>query len=662
MTHFRRSMSALTHTPSQGLSAASQGTATTPAAPDNHPKANAGVFIREMTLQGGTSLVLQDDSIVVFVGPNNSGKSLTLREIFQMSAGREHVGRWITGLQIQRMGDEDKLLKMLSPFRREGGEFQFSESRFSSLTESEIKTLWVSDKPYLGKLTDLFFNHMTTERRLADCSQAEAFDALERRYGTHPIHNLYLDFDLEVRISRLFRRAFATDLVVHRSAGRTIPLFVGERPHFDTGENPVSRTYLDKIEALERLEDQGDGLKSFASLLLRVWTGHHSVLLLDEPEAFLHPPQARAVGELIATGIDREKQIFVATHSNDVIQGLLSRFPGRVSVVRLERSSKGPIATYLPSEQIAELWRDPILRYSNVLNGLFHGRVVVTESDGDCKFYEAVASTLPQPLISTFYTYGGGKDRLPVIVRAMRALHVPVRSVVDLDIIADDGPIRRLLEAHGRSWNEFEADVKHLRAVIQSKKAWLVGSGFKARVSDVLKQIDDEVIVQRPYLDRIREAMRETSPWESVKTAGVAMIPPGEPNRRVRDLLGRFQQAGIFVVPVGEMEGFCRSVGGKGPKWVEAVLTRDLEQDAELKEARDFVFSLSLEGDESFILSTPNVPPRRFASDDFFYVDSKFNRIVRTIGNVARAVLLVLLAGCVAFVFLSAVVQTVAKP
>ena len=42
-------------------------------------------------------------------------------------------------------------------------------------------------------------------------------------------------------------------------------------------------------------------MRSFASVILHLLAPNtQSVLLLDEPEAFLHPPQARLLGEFIA--------------------------------------------------------------------------------------------------------------------------------------------------------------------------------------------------------------------------------------------------------------------------------------------------------------------------------------------------------------------------
>jgi hypothetical protein len=43
-------------------------------------------------------------------------------------------------------------------------------------------------------------------------------------------------------------------------------------------------------------------------------------------------------------------------------------------------------------------------------------------------------------------------------------------------------------------------------------------------------------------------------------------------------------------VPVGELEGFCRSVRGHGPKWTQGVIEGgSLEDRPDLEEARQFV-------------------------------------------------------------------------
>lgn len=69
-------------------------------------------------------------------------------------------------------------------------------------------------------------------------------------------------------------------------------------------------------------------------------------------------------------------------------------------------------------------------------------------------------------------------------------------------------------------------------------------------------------------------------------------MPSGDPSLAIERLLNSLRAAGLFVVEVGELEGFVRTVGNHGPAWVNQVLQRDLRADAELETARQFVRTL----------------------------------------------------------------------
>lgn len=59
------------------------------------------------------------------------------------------------------------------------------------------------------------------------------------------------------------------------------------------------------------------GLRSFVGVLLNAFVSYQSILFIDEPEAFLHPPQARLLGKMLAKDLPPERQLFLATHSAD---------------------------------------------------------------------------------------------------------------------------------------------------------------------------------------------------------------------------------------------------------------------------------------------------------------------------------------------------------
>lgn len=65
------------------------------------------------------------------------------------------------------------------------------------------------------------------------------------------------------------------------------------------GRDRLSYEYIQEIEKLPTLHSQGDGMRSYVGVLLHTSVGRESILLIDEPEAFLHPPQARQLGTML---------------------------------------------------------------------------------------------------------------------------------------------------------------------------------------------------------------------------------------------------------------------------------------------------------------------------------------------------------------------------
>ena len=88
-----------------------------------------------------------------------------------------------------------------------------------------------------------------------------------------------------------------------------------------------------------------------------------------------------------------------------------------------------------------------------------------------------------------------------------------------------------------------------------------------------------------------KRVFRSLSSWDEIKRAGRSAFPAGQAVKHFDELRVACSAAGLWIVPVGELEGFCRSIdAGHGPSFVAKVLEeRDLESDPELQEAREFV-------------------------------------------------------------------------
>jgi hypothetical protein len=430
-----------------------------------------------------------------------------------------------------------------------------------------------------------------------------------RAAPTHPIHYLAEDSELEERVSGDFRAAFREDLVVHHGAGNEIPLLVGSAPQveFTPGRRWVSNNYWEKIEMLTPLQTEGDGMRSFVGVLLHATLVDYSVVLVDEPEAFLHPPQARLLGRMLAQKKKKDSQLLIATHSADVVRGLLDAGSDNVRVVRLRRRGNVNEVCELDTVGVKTLWADPVLRYSNVLDGLFHENVVVCEGDADCRFYEAVAVAVAEKdglaVPDAMFVHCGGKERMATVVSALRAVGVPVAAVGDFDVLNTEACLRGVLEALGGEWSAIVGDWQLTKDAVDSKKPELDSEQINQQVRAVLNGVSEQYF-PREARDQIQKILRRSTPWSVAKEQGKTFVPPGEPTQACNRLLRYCQLHGLFLVEIGELEGFVRSVGRKGPAWVNKVLaTKDLAGDLELEEARKFV--------KQFLNFSPPAPDRR---------------------------------------------------
>ena len=122
------------------------------------------------------------------------------------------------------------------------------------------------------------------------------------------------------------------------------------------------------------------------------------------------------------------------------------------------------------------------------------------------------------------------------------------------------------------------------------QKPWSNAKEIKEAILEKLDALPAEGAFPREKRSEIEAIFREATPWDAVKKAGETAIPAGQATQQFGKLKEYCKQVGLWIVPVGELEGFCKSVGGHGPGWVQQVLEeRDLSADSDLQRARDFV-------------------------------------------------------------------------
>jgi hypothetical protein len=196
------------------------------------------------------------------------------------------------------------------------------------------------------------------------------------------------------------------------------------------------------------------------------------------------------------------------------------------------------------------IWTTPFLRYSNVIQGMFHKVVVLCEADGDCLWYASVASHIASEIgvddQEILFIPGGGKDQIPGSMAALRSLNVDAFAIVDFDSLFEIQFMTKLIKAAGISDEALLSDV---RSFIRSSQ----NDHFEA----------------------------------NARKMGITGVSPGTATQLAKSVLGRLKANGILVVPVGALEDFDRTHGGKGTAWVSSALAANAHESN--LEAKDLI-------------------------------------------------------------------------
>jgi hypothetical protein len=338
----------------------------------------------------------------------------------------------------------------------------------------------------------------------------------------------------------------------------------------------ILNVYAEKLEKYDKVNEQGDGIRSFVGILLYLMIDRYCTFLIDEPESFLHPPQANIMGKLIAESLDNNQQAFISTHSEEILKGLLEIAPERVKIIRIERNENKNYLHILDNSKVKEIWNDPLLKYSNIMSGLFHNNVVVCESDSDCKMYSAINNELNREngkYSETLFVYANGKHRIAKIVSALKSLNVQVKAIVDIDVFKEEITFEKLVSSFNIN---YETEIKSKYHCIESNLSNEKSEIERKNIEKLLKKISENTSknLTNDEIKDIEKSIKKESKWEKLKKYGTSGTIKGDAVIAFKTLNEILEDNGIFIVSVGEIENFITEVGGHGPEWVDKVLEK----------------------------------------------------------------------------------------
>ncbi|MBS0252416.1 MAG: ATP-binding protein [Proteobacteria bacterium] len=495
-------------------------------------------------------------SVTIFVGPNNSEKSLLLREINALckdGSNGPHT-RILDTLQFEGVDEQTaqidlkKIQRAISPGEAlqpgqssiwlNGGHSVVDNQTYLIGRKQPNQHLSLYAYYYLSGLT-LWLDGAT---RIGLLNQVPPGDL---KAPVAPLAKIFMNDPMRTKWRTEVHNAFELYPAIDATVGNILSVRFGSTP--PSKERSFEEENIDWMKAARPLEEVSDGVKAFSGILLQVFAGDPKVILIDEPEAFLHPSLARTLGKSLATAAHSEdKFVFVSTHSSEFVMGAIQS-GAVVNIVRLTHDAGVGTARLLPNDDLVQMMNDPMLRSVGVLSGLFFNNVVVTEGDTDRAFYQEVNERLlaagdPRAIPHALFLNADNKDTIPAIVGPLRKLGIPAVGVFDLDVVRE-GKTKwtRLLEGSGLPSGQHEASHKLRQNVLEN----------------LVKAAPKEAAKPEIYFKR---------------NGGIELLK-GDQREAANNFCDDLEKYGSFIVRKGEVESWLKhlSLPSKDGGWRAAI-------------------------------------------------------------------------------------------
>jgi len=516
--------------------------------------------------------------LVVLVGPNSSGKSQLLQDVYRRLAGEPRQLVVASDIQIEKP-PLDPFLRCLeqegyfSMFEDEAGtkhmrpltmylgmgqalgqiQPQQAQQWYGSFAP-EAPHFTRRQSPFLNYFGRLLVTALFLDRRLTSLSSTATIDFTSQP-PQHDLHALYLNDKAKELLYSEMLNSFGRAVWPDTSRGNTISLKVSDEGLLPTAEDRLSHKKMSEFRAIEV---EGDGMKSYVATCVALLLGARPVCLIDEPEMCLHPPQAYNLGRFIGRfGTSPNTATVIATHSSHLLRGVLQTAP-RVQIVRLTRRDRVFSAHLVPAADLTEALSRPTLRAEAVLDGIFAQAVVVVEADGDRLVYQAAWETLHDDFrMDLHFSTVGGTGGIADTCGLYRTLKIPIAVIADLDMLVDGERMARVLDklVDDRAVkDELLQSCNNVAETVRSHPPTMLPADVATELSSISASgMDwnkrDDVELRR----RLGRLANDIDRMRRLKRGGIGAYS-GELGDKMGVLLEQLKEHGLFLVPVGELE------------------------------------------------------------------------------------------------------------
>ena len=563
---------------------------------NNYPS----ISIKSIKFKNQKLVTFNKDDIILLVGANNSGKSRTLKDIRDKILNNNKPLVLVDDIEFTENNfSAESLISYIKENLKKNntGDFVFTSDDFCGYTYNSYYFNQMRDGSFFdGKdLYKLFYTFLSTENRLNITKPIQLMNFQDSQ-AISVINKLRTDQEMITKLNFFLNNSIKKAIEIddrNIDPQSQISYIIGDFEKIEKMVNCKRRDFYNQKDEYEALSDQGDGIRSTVAILASLIVNSNQLYLIDEPETFLHPPQARQLGRDIGE-LSRGKQSFIATHNIDFIRGILESDSKRVKIIKIDRIGNDNVFNCLKNESVEEIAKDKNLKYSNLLNGLFYERVILCEDESDCKFYSAILETINTAVYqSTLFCAVGGKGQFKRIIPLLKELHITWYIIADIDLINNSKAVEGILNSI-KSDNYKEVKDSHKDFLNLFKES--VDSQIKKQVdiqrsiNDIFKEVKKDKYMSDETSNRIKELLKNTNSFHLLKTSGVHAITSSECYKNYVTVNKYLRKNHIFLLECGEIERLIKTISGHGIKWVDNVLEKYPNIEDEIyKEAKAFM-------------------------------------------------------------------------
>ncbi|MCT2338041.1 ATP-dependent endonuclease [Corynebacterium sp. p3-SID1056] len=551
--------------------------------------------IESILLKSNGEIRLQEDSILAVVGPNNSGKTHFLKQLRSVLFGGRTLGinnddglidstrlRWPTNdprkylldFAAQNFPKRESIFSLDLPFEVYGSSGNISERDIEELAARGdifgpfVESFVRMDEP-LSRISE-------TERQ----SMENLESALVRLKSQDVAYK---------SVRQDFQFIFDEEIHFHPHNGK-LNFFLG-RPAVSMPSitEANSKEVYQFLENARTIDHQGLGMRNVVGLLLRLYTDSRSVILVDEPEAFLHPPQANRLGQVISqVCLHHKRQVICATHDRNLLSGLSKGEENQLVVQRLAfREARGSRYSSLTVDPVAfsDIRGKSRIRFTPILESLFASVAILVENEKDALFFETALESRWQRLPSQgaralrdslIFIPTNGNSNFPSTANLLKDLRSPTVVVGDLDLVSDP---KRLMNT-ARAMKSSDADkAGDLARRIGERFEQLYASEFAkfekgVREGKIKKKVAEEIRLQ--HEDEVISSL-------------------------VSELIVLLKHSRVLLIPDGELEDFGRDITNSRDKneWVRLAIDEKVYERESVQEFCDSVIAAAFSAVEN---------------------------------------------------------------